>query len=291
MEKELFGYYKEIDNKTLSLHEAALDQIRRILQGAANPRWLLAELYSGDVRSQEAREIVKQARPLRGEFDPIWKMGLRRLEETASNLFTTDFTQFTQPMQRIVHFLDADFDVRARRIVYLLPNPLQHKAVGHTINETQFMLVRPSGDASLTALQDTVATIAHEYGHMIEHSSRISREILKESYKKYIGDKNITSPNGYTWRDVYVETLIYSLASKTIGGFLSPEIYQKPATDISLVRNNFQKLVAQNKYTTYQLMNWVALNILPDVEEYIKWNKLFDERIVDRMSGIFLKYT
>lgn len=289
-EVEALHHYKNLGLILSKKQQAVLDKMRQILQEAEEPRWILAELYSGSIKTNEAEEIARQTQQLKSNFEPVWQMSLPRLEESVKHLKAIDFTRFAEPMRKIVSFLDSDFDIQDKYAVYLLPNPLHRGPMGHTINKTRFMLVRPSGDTQIKGVNDTIATIAHEYIHAIENRSRINRTVIKKSYDEYIGKNGTLPPLGYVWKEMYVEALVYCCASKTIGGYLSQEIYQKPSLTTDEIRDKFQNLVKQNKHSAYHIMNWAALNILPDVEIYIERGERIDKKIADILSKVFLEF-
>lgn len=287
---EVFRYYEQVGAVFSEKQRMALDNIRRLLQDAENSRWLLAELYSGDVKTKKARAITAQAQQLKSSFEPIWRKSAQHLEESARQLNEIDFRQFAEPMKKIAHFLDADFNRQSKCTVYLLPNPMRSWAAGHVMNKTQFMFVRPSGNGSPTEINDTVSTIAHEYVHIIQFASSTSRDVLKSSYEQYLGSRK-SAPSGFTWKDMYIEALIYCFASKRIRGYLSEEIYKKPRVRLDEVRDRFQELVKQDEHTVYHIMNWAALNALPDVELYLERGQKIDARIADKLSEVFLDST
>lgn len=286
VDNETYNYYM----RTLSAdYKPALNEIKTIIQSAKEPRWILAELYTGNPKLNEAKKVVDISKSLAVVFEPIWEENLSHLEKWRANLQSMDFTKFANPLQKIIDFLDSDFGLQSTHTLYLVQNPPGHRAVGLTINETNFILVRPSSTGKPIELNNTISVIAHEYIHAIEQKSKNSRELFKESYSEYIKANNIPPPVGYTWKMMYVEALTYCFASTVTRGYLSPEIYDKSRPTISEMEDGFWRLFKSNKHSTQDNINWVALNILPQVEEYIKHGKKIDRHISDRMGKIFLE--
>ncbi|HRQ97905.1 MAG TPA: hypothetical protein PK265_01080, partial [Candidatus Saccharibacteria bacterium] len=124
----------------------------------------------------------------------------------------------------------------------------------------------------------------------IEFKSRITGALFKESYEKYIKPHDISAPDGYLWKMMYVEVLVYCFSSKTTGGYLRPIIYQKPRPTVEEMKGGFWKLVKGNKHSTNDIINWVSLNILPDIESYIAEGRKIDHQIVDKISKVFLDF-
>lgn len=286
IDSDTLEYYS---NNLTTNHYLVLDKIKRILQNAKEPRWVLAELYSDNPKLNEAKEIKALVKPLSEAFNPIWEESLPHLEKWQHDLQSTDFTKFTMPMQKAIHFLDADFDLQNTHGLFLIQNPFGHKAVGLSINTASFILIRPSNTGKPNESNNTMSVIAHEYIHAIEQRSRISRGIFKNSYEKNIRKSNVSPPVGYTWKMIYVETLAYCFASTVIRGYLSPETYARPRPTISEMEDGFLRLLSKKSNTALDTINWAALNILPEVEKYINNNKKIDQHIADKISKLFLE--
>lgn len=284
------NYYQDVYTSLSNEQRFVLNKIKDILQNSEEPRWILAELYTGSFKSNESMEIVVKSKQLKKVFEEVWQKSLPHLETSLVTLQGEDFTRFDEPMKKIIDFLDADFNPQDLYTLYLLQNPLLGDAVGHAINNTQFILVRPSGDEHQSKINNTISTIAHEYIHAIEFKSKTSRELFKRSYDKYINIENIPDPDRYSWKMMYVEVLAYCFASKTIGGYLRPEIYQKPRPIVDEMQDGFWRLVKDGRHNTNHVINWAALNILPDVEEYIRNGRKIDQKITDKISKIFLEF-
>ena len=82
------------------------------------------------------------------------------------------------------------------------------------------------------------------------------------------------SPSGYTWRSVYNELLAYCIASRTIGGYLSPQLTGRSCPTIDDMRLSFERLLAKRRPTSNQIINWASLHMLPKLTDYIEEGKL-----------------
>lgn len=284
---ETYEYYAG----TLSAeHGPILGKIRAVLQGTKEPRRVLAELYSGNAKTHGAKEIETLARPLSEAFESIWRENLSHLEKWRFDLRSIDPAKFAKPMQEIIDFLDSDITLHDTFTLYLVQNPPGHGPAGLAISNTDFILVRPSNTQKRTAFSNTLSVIAHEYIHAIEQRSGSSRELFKRSYDKYISAIAVTAPIGYTWKMMYVEALVYCFASTVTRGYLSPEIYGKPRPTVSEMENGFREVMKRNDHTATDIINWIGLNLLPDVEKYIMIGKKIDQHIADKISELLLEF-
>lgn len=286
IDRETYQYYT---NNLSEDYQPTLEKIRTILQAAEEPRWALAELYSENASLREAKEIEALAKPLEVAFEPVWEESLPHLKKWETSLSSTDFTQFIKPMQEIRNFLDSRLNLQNTQVLYLVQNPPGHRATGLAISETNFILIRPPTTGKQIESKNIQSVIAHEYIHAIERES-ITRELFKKSFDKYIRTSNIPSPGGYTWKMMFVETIVYCFASTVIRGYLSQNTYSKPRPTITEMEDGFQRLLQRGDPTTVDVINWVALNILSEVEEYIEEGKKIDQRIADKIGEQFLKF-
>ncbi len=270
--------------------KSSLNNIKNILQSSKESRWILAELYSGDIKRSESKEIEELSKKLIEVFEAIWQESLPHLEVWLDSLKSTNFARFNEPMKKIVDFLDSDFNLQDLYTLYLLQNSPFSGAIGHAINNTRFILVCPPGSERPNTINNTISIIAHEYTHAVEFKSKISRTIFKNSYDKYIGKHNIPEPDGYSWKMMYIESLVCCFANTITGGYLRPETYQKPRPTIDEMENSFRNIKKEGRYNTNHIINWAALNILPDVEEHIEKGIKFDQQIADKLSKIFMEF-
>lgn len=266
----------------------ALNNIKNILKAAKNPRLILSELYSNSVNSTESKKIIKQSEQLEVFFENIWEETLPNLKLWSNFLKSADFTCFKYPMKKIANFLDSDFDLSSAYTLYLLQNMPLNGPVGHAIKGTDFILFCPPVRENKEIERDVISVIVHEYIHLIEFKSKTSRLLFEKSINKYIISKNIPSPNGYSWTAMYFEVLVACFANTITGGYLRPEIYSKPMPTIVEMQGGFNRIVKEKRYNTDHIINWAALNILPDVIECIEKGLKINQKIIDKVSRVFL---
>lgn len=290
IDAKTYSYFKSALGKLTSTEESSLSDIKSILEKSEEARWILADLYNVDFSRKESKKISQLSEQFRNKFEAIWQDNSSNLEIWLTSLRLEDFRRFNEPMKKIVDFLDADFDLYDTHKVYLLQNSELGGAGGHAINKTQFLLLRPPGSKQTHKINNVISIIAHEYIHAIEFKSRISRDLFQKSYDTYIGTSNVQAPEGYIWKMMYIEALVFCFASTITGGYLRQEIYQKPRPTIDEMREGFRKLVEENRHNTNHIINWAALNVLSDVEEYIENGREIDQKIVDKMSRVFLEF-
>lgn len=290
IDSKTYNYFESAISELTEPEESSLSEIKRILEKSEEARWILADLYNADLSRKESKKIVQLSEQFKDRFEAIWQDNSSNLESWLALIVLEDFRRFNEPMKKIVDFLDADFDLYSKYEVYLLQNSELGGAGGHTINNTQFLLLRPPGYKQTHKTNNLVAVIAHEYIHAIEFKSKISRGLFKKSYDTHIDASNIKAPEGYTWKMMYVEVLVYCFASTITGGYLRQEIYQKPRPTVNEMKDGFYRLVKQNRHNTNHIINWAAINILSDVEEYIENGKKIDQNITDKISKVFLEF-
>lgn len=265
----------------------ALDNIKNILHAARKPRLILSELYSNNINSVESKKIIKQSEQLESTFDNIWKEILPNLKLWSDFLKSVDFAHFEHSMKKIAGFLDSDFDLDGFHILYLLQNiPLAGPA-GHAIKGTDFILFCPPVRKNKEQERDVISVIVHEYIHLIEFGSKTSRVLFEKSIDKYIISKDISSPSGYSWMAIYQEVLVACFANTITGGYMRPEIYNRPLPTIGEMQEGFNTILKENRYNTNHIINWAALNILPDVNERIEKGLKINQEITDKIGRIF----
>ena len=267
----------------------AIVSLRESLERAPNPRSVLSELYTSRITTSEALEIQQLVQPAEEYFDRIWALNKDILFTKQHDLQHVDFNAYDRTIQSIVQFLDAQFDTTKTYTTQLLINDKNSHAVGHALRNTNYTLVMPDVSNKETAQSNTLMTVMHEYIHHVEFSSKITRPILKNAYEKYIGN-NIDSPAGHDWQSMFVEALVFSLASKRIGGLLRPLIYDKPSPSVEEMKPGFMRRVSRNDLTTYDVINWVALHIVVDIEEYLSKGKTFDQGIADKIGKTYKEF-
>jgi hypothetical protein len=207
MESRAYNYYRSVFDTASDSEKSAAKKIHDILSESADPRGVLAQLYTGDFKNKEALLITELSKPLRDDFDPVWKEGKPELGVWRKKLEGFDFSDFKVKMDTIVVFFDADFTIDRPVTIYLIQNPPFGAAVGHTISKSDFILVHPAGSERTNRESTTSNTIVHEYIHAVEFKSRVTRGLFKESYDEIIKPRDLPNPPGYSWKMVYVETM------------------------------------------------------------------------------------
>lgn len=269
-------------------YQLILEKIKAILNATPEPRWVLAELYSGKVRLEETRKIRQLSKPLTPIFDSLWEENVPVLEKWREILESTTFNNLVEPMRKIANFLDSDFILQNTYNLYLVQNPPYNNAVGLAINRDHLLLLRPDSTNRPSGFVTTMSVLAHEYIHGIEQESQITRALFKTSYEQSILANNISAPLGYSWKMLYIEALIYCFSSTIHRGYLSPEIFGKPRPTVSEMQDGFKKLAARKRYSPIDIANWAGLTILPDVEKYINHNQKIDQSIVNKIGMTFV---
>ncbi len=285
-----YEYYQAMLGNISETESTSIRKVRSVLNKSTDPRKTLAELYSGDIISDESKSIVKLAKNLQKTFIPVWEESKPTLDIWRKKLEKINFSVFKYQMDQIVRFLDADFNTDEPLVLYLIQNPPFGAAIGHTISNSSFILIHPAGSDRINQESTTKNTIIHEYIHAIEFRSNITRNLFKESYKKLIEPHSITAPTGYDWKMIYIETIAYCFANNITGGYFRPETYNAPRPNIEEMKDSFYKMVARKQYNTNHIISWVALNILSDVELYINQQKSIDQHLTDKISKLFLEF-
>ena len=166
--------------------------------------------------------------------------------------------------------------------VFLLPpRPEASGPAGHKISSSNFILLRPHYSFNDQKKEAVRIVILHEYAHGLIQQSKLFQEAGRLSYETLILPKKLIAPAGYTWRSVYNELLAYCIASRTIGGYLSPQLTGRPYPAVDEVRPSFERLLAKRRPTSNQIINWASLHMLPKLADYIEEGKLIDAAIFE----------
>ena len=185
-------------------------------------------------------------------------------------------------LQKIAVFLGLDRRAVQNSTLFLLPpRPEASGPAGHKISSSNFILLRPTylfNDQKKEAIK---TVMLHEYAHGLIQQSKLFQEAGRLSYETFILPKKLVSPIGYTWRSVYNELLAYCIASRTIGGYLSPQLTGRSYPAVDELRPSFERLLAKRKPTSTQIINWASLHMLPKLTYYIEEEKLIDTAIFE----------
>lgn len=284
---DIYDFYIE-DVEFSDEHLAIIDEIKGILQNDKRPYQIISDLYENKYQSKKSKRVTELAKPLRKSFDDnIWRISKPHLELVAKTLETFDFGKFDKHIKSIAKFLDSDINLNDKLQVYLLPNrPDADTTTGNVIIDSKQIRLRPSKVSDDSQVRGMISVLVHEYIHTIENQSRVTQSLMKKSYEKYIEKNNLKRPLEYSWRLVFMESLVYCFANSTTGGYLRPETYDKPRPTVEEMQKGFYKIVDEQRYDTRHILSWVGLNIQPDVEEYIKDGRVIDQHITDRIGRI-----
>lgn len=270
-------------------YQPVLDQIAHIIYKSDKNRWMLSDLYTGNLELDEAKEIAQLAEPLRPQFKPFWDEALPHLKRVRSLLTENELIKFNAPISKIIRFLRSDYNTELTHTLYLVQNIPGSRAWGLTIQRNDLRMVMPSRSDKHDQLANTLSTLAHEYVHGIENESTISRNLFKQSFNKYIVPNKLQSPDAFNWKMMYIEAITYCFSSPFTRGYLSPEIFNSPRP----TPGDFPKYLkreTKREYSPTDAQNFVAIHILPDIERYMELDKELDQSIADKMGRLFVEF-
>ncbi len=282
--EKLLDYYQQT---ITTENESVLNAIRAILHQQASPYGLLAQLYSGNAQSHDAQKIIKISEPLRSQFEFLWNENQALLAQWQHyiNQFSCHNVEYT--LRRLAIFLGLSEDnVRDVKIFLLPPSLRPLGAAGHTIRNTDFILLRPPRDLGKATKQGTMVTIFHEYTHLLAHASQSFADSAKASYQTNIVPRKIRPPAGYNWRAVYNELFAYTVASRTIGGLLGLELLGDAHPSFDELEVSFNKLRAKGHPSPNQYINWASLHMVPILRQYLQDKRLIDRELFDAVIGL-----
>ena len=266
----------------------ALRNVKYILQHNANPRQLLAELYAGNIRSHDAQTIAERTLSCLPLFEAfVWRDAQKTMLRWRDLLQAYDFARTNELLMNIKTFLASTFDLHTTLTVYILPNIPDTGVIGHRISGTDFILLRPYIEYRQSAIANVVTVVLHEYIHAIESGSTHSRALMKQSYEICIAANHIRPPHGFTWKNMYIEALVYCFANNITGGYARTVVSGKPLPRIEEFQRGFHRLRAKGAATTNDVIAWAGLCITDMVAQYIDEGKVIDVAVVDRISGIY----
>lgn len=282
--EKLLDYYQQT---ITTENESVLNAIRAILRQQTSPYGLLAQLYSGNAQSHDAQKIAKISKPLRSRFEFLWNENQALLAQWQHyiNQFSCHNVEYT--LRRLAIFLGLSEDnVRDVKIFLLPPSLRPLGAAGHTIRNTDFILLRPPRDLGKATKQGTMVTIFHEYTHLLAHASQSFADSAKASYQTNIAPRKIRPPAGYNWRAVYNELFAYTVASRTIGGLLGLELLGDTHPSFDKLEASFNKLRAEGHPSPDQYINWASLHMVPILQQYLQDKRLIDRELFDAVIGL-----
>ena len=283
------AYYTGQIHSVLSQEQRkALHDVKCILQHNANPRQLLAELYTGNVRSHDAQTIAERALPCMPLFEAfVWRDTQKTMLMWRDLLQAYDFARTNELLMNIKAFLASTFDLHTTLTVYILPNVSDAGVIGHRISGTDFILLRPYAEYRQNAIANVVTVVLHEYIHAIESCSTRSRALMKQSYETCIAASHIRPPYGFTWKNMYIEALVYCFANNITGGYARTVVSGKPLPRIEEFQRGFHRLRSKGTATTNDVIAWAGLCITDMVAQYIDEGKVIDAEIVDHIGGVY----
>lgn len=290
MDKAVKNYLADAVTLIAEEQNEALNNVCNILKSSEDPRMILRELYSGDIVSDDSKKIVKVSKLLVQVFEPVWKDSLKELEKWQEVLRSIDLSVFDEDMKRLVYFFDSSFDINKLCKVYIVQNKLDVGTIGLTIAGSSSMIVRPTSSNKDNAISSTLSVIVHEYIHMIERESRVSRELFKKSFEDIIKNYHLDSLDGYSWNMMYVEAIVYVFTNNINLGYFSEKIHGTKKPSIEEMKPSFEKMVQEKRHNSNHVISWVALNILPEVSRYIEEDKQIDRDLANLISHSYLDF-
>lgn len=286
--KSLTYYTGQIHSMLSQEQRKALHNVKYILQHNSNPRQLLAELYAGNIRSHDAQTIAERALSCMPLFEAlVWRDTQKTMLRWRDLLQAYDFARTNELLMNIKAFLASTFDLHTTLTVYILPNIPDMGVIGHRISGTNFILLRPYAECRRSAIANVVTVVLHEYIHAIESCSTHSRALMKQSYETYIAASHIRPPHGFTWRNMYIEALVYCFANNITGGYARTVVSGKPLPRIEEFQRGFHRLRSKGTATTNDVIAWAGLCITDMVAQYIDEGKVIDAEIVDHIGGVY----
>lgn len=283
------AYYTGQIHSMLSQEQRkALHDVKCILQHNANPRQLLAELYAGNIRSHDAQTIAERALSCLPLFEAfVWRDTQKTMLRWRDLLQAYDFARTNELLMNIKAFLASTFDLHTTLTVYILPNIPDTGVIGHRISGTNFILLRPYIEYRRSAIANVVTVVLHEYIHAIESCSTHSRALMKQSYETCIAASHIRPPHGFTWKNMYIEALVYCFANNITGGYARTVVSGKPLLRVEEFQRGFRRLRAKGAATTNDVIAWAGLCITDIAAQYIDEGKVIDAEIVDHIGGVY----
>lgn len=289
-EKKSYEFY-QAPLKCASIEQKqAVQHIRATLKKSKDPHSILAELYVDKIESKESVKIAKTSNCLRELFRPIVDEAILHLRLWKRELDEISATIPLQELERIGSFLGTTFNINTPCETFLIQNPAFASSMGHVIRGASFILVHPAGREVANGVSKTLSTLLHEYTHILEFHSKTTEQLFKSSYDKIIQPKKPEAPSGFTWRLLYSEVIAYCFANNITGGYFRPYTYSKSRPSVAEMRKGFLKLVDSESYTTNDIIAWIGLVILPEVENYLKQDKTIDSFLADKISYLFLEF-
>lgn len=286
--KSLAYYTGQIHSVLSQKQRKALHDVKCILQHNANPRQLLAELYAGNIRSHDAQIIVERTLSCMPLFEAfVWRDTQKTILRWRDLLQAYDFARTNELLMNIKAFLASTFDLHTTLTVYILPNIPDTGVIGHRISGTNFILLRPYIKYRRSALANVVTVVLHEYIHAIESCSTHSRALMKQSYETCIAASHIRPPHGFTWKNMYIEALVYCFANNITGGYARTVVSGKPLPRIEEFQRGFHRLRSKGTATTNDVIAWAGLCITDMVAQYIDEGKVIDAKIVNYVGRVY----
>ena len=286
--KSLAYYTGQIHSMLSQEQRKALHDVKYILQHNANPRQLLAELYAGNIRSHDALTIAERALSCMPLFEAfVWRDTQKTMLRWRDLLQAYDFARTNELLMNIKTFLASTFDLHTTLTVYILPNIPDAGVIGHRISGTNFILLRPYIEYRRSAIANVVTVVLYEYIHAIESCSTHSRALMKQSYETCIAASHIRPPHGFTWKNMYIEALVYCFANNITGGYARTVVSSKPLPRIEEFQRGFHRLRSKGTATTNDVVAWAGLCITDMVVQYIDGGKVIDAEIVDHIGGVY----
>lgn len=283
-----YKYFKEQSPIMNTRQSSALRIVFNILSSADRPQQILTELYTNSVNSDEAKRIYKECKALYAIFENnVWPSHQRILTDTKNLLDRYHFSIFDKPMRQINHFFNSDLNLETAYKVLLIQNMESWGSAGHAIYSNNLILLHPKYTGT-DKIRKTVSTLVHEYIHLIEHKSEISKMLYKRSFDDVLRNKldyNVIT----NWKAAYVETMVYCFANNSTHGLLSTLIYDKAFKTKTEQQNKWMSMINNNQVSFHNFISWVSLNLQEDVSKYLKHSQVIDEVLIDKMSRMFLK--
>lgn len=277
VENDLYKRYEQDYSLLVSHDPQGLSKIRHILKASTDPRSTLAQLYSGQIKNEEAIQIADLAQSFQEIFDTLWpaiETNLQRQRKQLARCLTEDFYSVCY---KVIQFYGATVAQNNEILIYLLPNKKGRGASGHTITTGDFILFHSATfeDFNKMIVQNS-AVLLHEFTHYADFKSSASSEIIKPVHEAM----NVTSvrykPTWMSWRMFYSEAIAYSIGNSKTGGMLAPYLPQDQLIDDKRLMNLIAQKQNGGELSFYDEMMRISVVCHELTAEYLTGNKKLD---------------
>jgi hypothetical protein len=283
VEEGEFLFYKNSLKNISFKKKRILSEFREVLQQENNGFFWLWNRYSHKpTHPQEQRfcSVIKNA--FEDEFDAFWKNEVVLLEEWKKRLERFNFDVLDNFYNKTSTFIERAPKQEKLITVKLLTYGNENFPAGHSHKNFDDVILLNISHLNNTFIERVIGVLAHEHIHILTTLYPTLESLLRKSYQTIFAPLSIKT-NGPSWRHLFLETVITSIAGKRNENYLNylwKKEVSNPFNEKAYIKKDEVNYGFQIRIASYKSL---AMTI-----NYLDSEKIVDQSYCDEIAKIWI---